>query len=214
MSMSARSILIFPPNGQRLDVGVVLVVGVEVQSAEVDVQVGQRSAPARSRLRRASCRSAASILPSVRRNASTELSSRLSRLTVMSFCRPCSRPSCPRLRACRAALDVVQVLVLAESGWGRRRRAARRPRALSIWSCSKISLKPSTSGRSVSGPRIDSGWQALGERADLRGVVEGLDVLARAGDGDRVEQLEEVEVEHRAGCASAVRSSAAAWTTR
>ena len=36
---------------------------------------------------------------------------------------------------------------------------------------------------------------AAGKRADLLHVVEGLDVPARAGDGDRVEQFEEIEVE-------------------
>ena len=36
---------------------------------------------------------------------------------------------------------------------------------------------------------------ALRERADIAGVVEGLDVLPGAGDGDGIEQLEEVEVQ-------------------
>src|SRR5690606_13221792 len=35
----------------------------------------------------------------------------------------------------------------------------------------------------------------LGKLADVRRVVEGLDVLARARDGHAVEQLEEVEVQ-------------------
>jgi hypothetical protein len=39
------------------------------------------------------------------------------------------------------------------------------------------------------------GRPPLGEAADLGGVVEGLDVAAGAGDGDAVEQLEEVEVQ-------------------
>ena len=41
---------------------------------------------------------------------------------------------------------------------------------------------------------------ALGKLADVLGVVEGLDVLARAGDGDAVEQLEEVEVQRVKDC--------------
>src|SRR5690606_14180935 len=50
------------------------------------------------------------------------------------------------------------------------------------------------------GPRGDCAVErqrlaALREGTDVRGVVERLDVLARAGDGDRIEQLEEVEVE-------------------
>ena len=39
------------------------------------------------------------------------------------------------------------------------------------------------------------GFAALGELADVPGVVEGLDVLARARNGDAVEQFEEVEVQ-------------------
>ena len=41
---------------------------------------------------------------------------------------------------------------------------------------------------------------ALGKLADVLGVVEGLDVLVRAGDGDAVEQLEEVEVQRVKDC--------------
>ena len=40
------------------------------------------------------------------------------------------------------------------------------------------------------------GCEPLGERADFSGVVERLDVFAGAGDGDRIEQFEEIEVEH------------------
>ena len=39
------------------------------------------------------------------------------------------------------------------------------------------------------------GLEAGGKGADVAGVVERLDMLARAGDGDAVEQFEEVEVE-------------------
>ena len=39
------------------------------------------------------------------------------------------------------------------------------------------------------------GWLALGERTDVGGVVERLDVLTGAGDGHRIEQLEEVKVQ-------------------
>ena len=37
--------------------------------------------------------------------------------------------------------------------------------------------------------------ESLGEFADVLGVVEGLDVAARAGDGDAVQQFEKIEVE-------------------
>ncbi|OIQ77869.1 hypothetical protein GALL_404350 [mine drainage metagenome] len=39
------------------------------------------------------------------------------------------------------------------------------------------------------------GFAAFGELADVLGIVEGLDVLARARDGDAIEQFEEVEVQ-------------------
>jgi hypothetical protein len=38
-------------------------------------------------------------------------------------------------------------------------------------------------------------FEAFRKGADVAGVVEGLDVAPRAGDSDRIEQLEEVEVE-------------------
>ena len=81
---------------QRLDVGVVLVIDVEVQVGEVDVQLGDRACVSLEAAERL-VDGALDLRRAVSRNASTELSSRLSRLTVMSFFRPCSRPSWPRL---------------------------------------------------------------------------------------------------------------------
>ena len=74
----------------------VVVVGVEVARTS-DAMSAMRAVVAVDGASSASS-TAASSLPSVRRNASTELSSRLSRLTVMSFWMPCSRLALAEVR--------------------------------------------------------------------------------------------------------------------
>ena len=113
-----------------------------------------------------------------------------------------------------AALDVVQLLVLRESAREdvRERGIDREVERLELLE-DLVEARERPGGRSAACGSTAAG-AVPGTRRSRR-VVERLDVLAGAGDGDGVEQLEEVEVEHledaRRSCAVL---GAAASTTR